>query len=101
MLAACRQVFPPEQLEQLMAKSDYVVAALPATPATNKLVSAAAIAALQPHAVFVNLGRGATVDEEALIAGEPAEPTLPGIILLLWMSLTTLAAGFGTCSQAF
>lgn len=32
------QVFPPDQLNALMAASDYVVLALPHTPATDKLV---------------------------------------------------------------
>ncbi|KAK9824989.1 hypothetical protein WJX81_004929 [Elliptochloris bilobata] len=62
------KVFPPDQLEALMAASDYVVMALPHTPATDKLVGRAALAALQPHAVLVNIGRGKTLDEDALVA---------------------------------
>lgn len=61
------EVFPPDKLEEMMSKSDYVVAALPSTPATVKFVSAAAIEAMPPHAVFINLGRGTTVDEAALV----------------------------------
>ena len=53
-----------------MGSSDYIVAALPGTPATAKLINAEAIRAMQPHAVFINLGRGTTVDEEALIEGD-------------------------------
>lgn len=53
-----------------MAVSDYVVMATPYTPATHQLVNAAAINALRPHAVFINVGRGKCVDEEALIAGK-------------------------------
>ena len=52
-----------------MASSDYIVAALPATPATEKFVNADAISAMQSHAVFINLGRGTTVDEAALTEG--------------------------------
>lgn len=37
----CGQVFPPEQLNELLAGSDYVVMALPHTPATDKLVGKA------------------------------------------------------------
>ena len=37
----CGQVFPPDQLNKLMAGSDYVVMALPHTPATDKLVGKA------------------------------------------------------------
>ena len=64
-----RQVFPPDQLGALMAASDYVVMALPHTPATDKLVGPDALAALRPHAVLVNIGRGKTLDEDALVEG--------------------------------
>ena len=62
-------IYPPGELAQLMRESDYVVAALPSTPATHKLVSREAIAHMKPTAVFINVGRGKTVDEEALIEG--------------------------------
>ncbi len=53
-----------------MAASDYVVVSTPLTPSTNKIVSAAAIAAMKPNAVLINIGRGKCVDEQALVAGE-------------------------------
>ena len=65
------QVYSPDRLEEMCGSCDYLVTALPATPATEKLVSAAAIAAMQPHTVFINLGRGTTVDESALAEGTP------------------------------
>jgi phosphoglycerate dehydrogenase-like enzyme len=58
---------PRHQLRDLMARSDYVAAALPATPETRQLVDAAALGALRQSAVFVNVGRGSTVDEGALV----------------------------------
>eukprot|EP00882_Tetradesmus_deserticola_P009275 GHRQ01009786.1.p1 GENE.GHRQ01009786.1~~GHRQ01009786.1.p1 ORF type:complete len:398 (+),score=168.14 GHRQ01009786.1:291-1484(+) len=61
------KVYTPDQLTELMSASDYVVAATPYTPSTDKLISAAAIAAMKPNGVFVNVGRGKCVDEEALI----------------------------------
>jgi phosphoglycerate dehydrogenase-like enzyme len=45
---------------------DYLVAVAPNTAATRHLVDAALLAALPPHAVFVNPGRGSIVDEAAL-----------------------------------
>ncbi|GIL82646.1 hypothetical protein Vretifemale_11565, partial [Volvox reticuliferus] len=60
-------IFPPERLHDLMAASDYVVMATPYTPSTHRLVDAAAIAAMRPHGVFINLGRGKCVDEAALV----------------------------------
>lgn len=65
-------MFPPEALEELMQASDYVVAALPHTPGTEKLIGRQAISAMKPTAVFINVGRGKTVDEEALTQGAPA-----------------------------
>ncbi len=53
-----------------MAESDYVVAALPHTDKTEKLVSSEAISHMKQTAVFINIGRGQTVDEEALVKGE-------------------------------
>ncbi|WP_461477291.1 2-hydroxyacid dehydrogenase [Pararhodobacter aggregans] len=55
-------------LTGLMAQSDVVVVALPATPATHHLIDAEALAAMQPHAHLVNIARGDIVDEAALIA---------------------------------
>lgn len=45
---------------------DTMVSVAPATPETEKAVDAEVLAALGPQGVFVNIGRGATVDEEAL-----------------------------------
>lgn len=47
---------------------DYLVAVLPNTDQTRAIVDAETIAALPPHAVVVNVGRGRTVDEAALAA---------------------------------
>jgi len=52
-----------------MAACDYVVVATPYTPETDKLVSRAAVGAMRPNGVLVNVGRGKCVDEEALIEG--------------------------------
>jgi len=54
-----------DRLLELMARSDYVVA--PLTPDTLGLVSAEAIAAMKPSGVMINVGRGAVIDEPALI----------------------------------
>jgi phosphoglycerate dehydrogenase-like enzyme len=56
-----------EALHAELARADHVVNVLPITAATRGLFDAAAFAAMQPHAVFVNIGRGTTVDESALI----------------------------------
>jgi phosphoglycerate dehydrogenase-like enzyme len=57
----------PEAVQALFADADYVVMVLPNTPATVRMVDAAAIAALKPAARLVNVGRGATLDQDALV----------------------------------
>ncbi|QHI99499.1 bifunctional glyoxylate/hydroxypyruvate reductase B [Xylophilus rhododendri] len=54
-------------LESLLAQSDIVVALLPLTAATRGLIDAKVFAQMKPGAIFVNGGRGATVDEAALL----------------------------------
>lgn len=57
----------PEDLLTELARADHVVNVLPITEATRGMFDAQAFAAMRPDAVFVNIGRGATVDESALI----------------------------------
>jgi phosphoglycerate dehydrogenase-like enzyme len=47
---------------------DYLAAVLPNTASTRHIVDAALLSQLPPHAVFINAGRGRTVDEPALAA---------------------------------
>jgi phosphoglycerate dehydrogenase-like enzyme len=60
------ELVPVERRLELFARSDALVVATPLTPETRGLVGAAEIGALPPHAVVVNLGRGAVIDEGAL-----------------------------------
>jgi len=59
--------YDPEHLLDMMAECDVVVNSLPATPATRKLITAESFGAMKPTSLFINIGRGTTVDEEALI----------------------------------
>jgi phosphonate dehydrogenase len=52
--------------EELIAKSDYVVLALPLTADTRHIVGAKTIAAMKPGARLVNPARGSLVDESAV-----------------------------------
>ena len=56
-----------ERLHEELATADHVLNALPLAPGTAGLFDAAAFAAMPASATFVNVGRGATVDEPALI----------------------------------
>ena len=53
-------------LAEAMA-ADFVVVAVPGSPATHHLINAAALAAMRPTGIFVNISRGDVVDEAALI----------------------------------
>ncbi len=60
------QWFAPEDADGLLARSDVVVMCAPLTPATRGMIDARALARMKPPAFFINVGRGATVDEGAL-----------------------------------
>jgi phosphonate dehydrogenase len=51
-----------------LEEADAVIAALPLTPATRHLLDAGHLALLPPHALVVNIGRGSTVREAAVLA---------------------------------
>ncbi|MCP2264322.1 NAD(P)-dependent oxidoreductase [Promicromonospora thailandica] len=55
-----------DELEAQLARTDLLVSLLPALPATRHILDARLLALLPPAARFVNVGRGATVDEAAL-----------------------------------
>jgi len=61
------QSFTPAQVNELMAASDYVLLAAPLTDETRGMIGAAQIAAMKPTGVLINVGRGAVVDEPALV----------------------------------
>ncbi|GAA4822202.1 D-2-hydroxyacid dehydrogenase [Streptomyces ziwulingensis] len=104
-------VHGPEDLDRLLARADWVVAAAPLTPETYGMFDARRFGVMQPGAYFVNVGRGRLVVEEALaralerrgIAGaaldvfadEPLTPgsplwELPGLIVSPHMSGDTV-----------
>jgi len=55
-------------LAELLARSDIVVATLPLTEQTRGLMGEREFGLMKPGAIFVNGGRGATVQEPALLA---------------------------------
>jgi len=58
----------PVSLEDLLGASDFVVVTCPLTPQTHHLLDARALARMKPTAWLVNVGRGAVVEEQALLA---------------------------------
>ncbi|MDR2657821.1 MAG: D-2-hydroxyacid dehydrogenase [Oscillospiraceae bacterium] len=61
------ELIPYERLIDVLPRADVVAMTLPATDETAGLFSARHVAAMKPDAVFLNIGRGVTVDEDALI----------------------------------
>ncbi|MGI5187593.1 NAD(P)-dependent oxidoreductase [Promicromonospora sp. CA-289599] len=59
-------VVGPDGLDALLAETDLLISLLPAIPATRHILDARLLGLLPQSARFVNVGRGATVDEEAL-----------------------------------
>ncbi len=56
-----KQVSLPEVLQ-----ADFVVIAVPGSPATRHLINAEALAQMVPHGILINIARGDVVDETAL-----------------------------------
>jgi gluconate 2-dehydrogenase len=56
------------QLEEMLPACDFVVAMLPLSDTTRGMFDAKFFAAMKPGSIFINGGRGATVDEDALLA---------------------------------
>ena len=56
-----------DTLESVLKRSEYLVLSTPHTPETEQLIGAGELALLPKGAVLINIGRGALVDEPALV----------------------------------
>ena len=61
------QYFHGQDLIPFAQGLDYLVSVLPNTSETRKIVNADLLNALPSHSIFINVGRGAAVDESALL----------------------------------
>lgn len=61
------RIIPEEQLSTALGRADHVVNLLPDNEGTRNFVNARRLACLRPGTRFYNVGRGATVDESALL----------------------------------
>ena len=55
------------ELREMLSGCDYIVVAAPLTKETQHMISDTEFAAMKPQAVVVNVGRGAVIDEEAMV----------------------------------
>jgi phosphoglycerate dehydrogenase-like enzyme len=60
------RVYRPTELHAVLGQSDLVVVAAQQTAETHHLIDRAALAAMKPGAILVNVARGELVDEAAL-----------------------------------
>lgn len=63
-----RAWFSPEQRLEMLGQCDFVVMALPLTPATTGFIGERELGAIKPGAYLINVGRGEAVDQAAIIA---------------------------------
>lgn len=61
-------IYGPSELHEMLSHSDIVVCSLPQTKRTHQVIGAAEFKAMRPQTYFINVGRGAVVDEQALIS---------------------------------
>lgn len=54
------------ELDELLAKSDYITLHAALVPATNKLINATTISQMKDGAILINAARGKLIDEQAL-----------------------------------
>ena len=66
-VAGLERVYPVRALHHALGAADFVAVILPLNERTRGLIGAAELAAMRPTAWLLNIGRGAVVDETALI----------------------------------
>ncbi|MCA3362177.1 MAG: D-2-hydroxyacid dehydrogenase [Roseomonas sp.] len=79
-LAHVERVYAPAETDEVLAQSDFVVLLLPATPETENIINAARLARMKKTAWLLNFGRGALIDDAALVAAAKSG-TIAGAIL--------------------
>lgn len=78
------RVITPAEAEALLPKTDHVINILPENAASRHYFSAALFQHMKSGAVFYNIGRGATVDQDAL-----ATALTQGPLSAAWLDVTT------------
>jgi len=57
----------PQNLQQVLPEADFLVLTIPLTPETRHMIGAAELSLLKPSARLINIGRGGTIDQDAMI----------------------------------
>ena len=79
-VAGVDRVYPTRALRSALAAADFVALILPLNDGTRGMIGSAELAAMRPTAWLINVGRGAVVDEPALVQALERR-TIAGAIL--------------------
>lgn len=77
------RVLPESEIDSLLPTADHIVNILPASDETKNFINAERLAQVKPGAVFYNVGRGTTVDQDAL-----RESLLSGRLAAAYLDVT-------------
>jgi phosphoglycerate dehydrogenase-like enzyme len=66
-LEGVEAMFAPERLLELLPRADFIVLTVPLTAETSGMIGRRELRAMKPSAIIINIGRGGTIQEEALI----------------------------------
>jgi phosphoglycerate dehydrogenase-like enzyme len=78
------RMFAPESLVEAVADADVVIDCRPLTRATRGTITAGVLDRMRPTAIFVNIGRAATVDEAALFEHLQRRPGFRAALDVWW-----------------
>ena len=74
------KVYPPDQTDDVLAASDFVLLLLPSTPETENFINKDRLSAMKPTAWLLNFARGALIVDADLIAAVQSK-TIAGAVL--------------------
>lgn len=58
--------YGPDELKHVLSEVDYFINLVPSSARTKKMIGAEELAVMKPSAFFISMGRGDTIDEDAL-----------------------------------
>jgi phosphoglycerate dehydrogenase-like enzyme len=79
-IANVDEVLPAERTDEVLARSDFLLLLLPATPTTDNFINAERLARMKPTAWLLNFGRGHLIKDDDLIAAVKNK-TIAGAVL--------------------
>lgn len=71
-MANVAEIFPADRTPEVLARSDFLLLLLPATPETDNFINAERLGMMKPSAWLLNFGRGHLIKDDDLIAAVKA-----------------------------